>query len=437
MTGDTVAAIATPPGEGAIAMVRLSGPDSKKILGRIFSGKPSTPRHAVFGRILDGGEVVDQALATWFEAPGSFTGEEMAEITCHGGILLAAKVLELALRHGARAAEPGEFSRRAFLNGRMDLTQAEAVMDIIRARTPLALRAAALQLEGRLGRGIEALRDGVLEAVAHLEAWIDFPEEGIDPASGRELLAKISSLEKATASLLSTADQGRILREGVRTAIVGKPNAGKSSLLNRLLGMDRAIVSETPGTTRDTIEESACLGGILFKLTDTAGLRETSDPVEREGVARTGRALEQSDLVLHVVDATEEEIPPPPREGSILVLNKSDLAPGRPAPDGAIRISCLTGEGFGELTKKMASSAGLNQSAQGPSLAAINARHKALLETARTGLAAAAELVRENRPPELAAVELRTALDALGQIVGATDTEDILGEIFGRFCIGK
>ena len=281
-SSDTIAAIATPPGEGAIAMVRISGPDVAPILARIFqsSAKTVAARQATFGKIYDGDEVLDQVLVTTFRAPASFTGEDMAEITCHGGILLAARILENVLRSGARAADAGEFSQRAFFNGKIDLTRAEAIMDIISARTAPALRAAAHQLEGRLGKEILALRDTVLEVVAHIEAWIDFPEEGIDPLTGHNLLAKINAALERTERLLSTADEGRILREGIRVAIVGLPNAGKSSLLNRLLGMDRAIVSEVPGTTRDTIEESACLRGILFRLTDTAGLRETNDPVE-------------------------------------------------------------------------------------------------------------------------------------------------------------
>jgi tRNA modification GTPase len=435
---ETIAAVATPPGEGAIAMVRISGPDAKKILGRIF--KPSShrpkPRTATFGKILDGEEMVDQVLVTTFEAPASFTGEDMAEISCHGGVLLVAKILELILRQGARAAEPGEFSQRAFFNGKIDLTRAEAIMDIISARTPLALRAAAQQLEGRLGAEILALRNSALETVAHIEAFIDFPEEGIDPASGRLLLEKIQSLLALTTALLATADEGRILREGVRVAIAGKPNAGKSSLLNRLLGMDRAIVSEIPGTTRDTIEETACLRGILFRLTDTAGLRKTSDPVEREGVARTERALESADLVLHLFDASSGEIPPTLRENEILVANKSDL-PCPSLPPQALPISCATGAGFDQLLDAMAEAAGLRHLTSGQSLAAINSRHKALLESSRASLESAAALVQANEPPELTALELRAALDFLGCIVGNADTEDILGEIFNRFCIGK
>ena len=439
-SSDTIAAIATPPGEGAIAMVRISGPDAAPILARIFksSVKTPAPRQATFGKIHDGDEVLDQVLVTTFQAPASFTGEDMAEITCHGGILLASRILETVLRSGARAADAGEFSQRAFFNGKIDLTRAEAIMDIIRARTAPALRAAALQLEGRLGNEIMALRDTVLEVVAHIEAWIDFPEEGIDPATGRHLLAKINAALERTQRLLSTADEGRVLREGIRVAIVGLPNAGKSSLLNRLLGMERAIVSEVPGTTRDTIEESACLRGILFRLTDTAGLRETNDPVEREGVARSGRAMESADLVLHIFDASATTPPAPLNDREILVANKCDLLPTESLKHtGAIAVSSLTGEGFDALLDAMTNANGSKHAVTGDSLAAINARHKALLESAATSLRAAAELVQTSAPPELAAVELRSALDALGRIVGATDTEDILGEIFSRFCIGK
>lgn len=439
---DTIAAIATPPGEGAIAMVRISGTDALGIVHSIFhpSSKAAgiTPRIATYGRIQDGSETLDQVLVTLFKAPASFTGEDMAEITCHAGILLSARILELVLRSGARAATAGEFSQRAFFNGKIDLTRAEAIMDIIRARTPLALRAAALQLDGRLGSEILTLRGQVMEIVAHIEAWIDFPEEGINPATGRMLAEKISSTLAQTRNLLSTADEGRVLREGVRVAIVGKPNAGKSSLLNRLLGMDRAIVSEIPGTTRDTIEESAILHGILFRLTDTAGLRETADPIEREGVARTSRAIEGADIILHVVDCTESESITPVHEGEILLLNKSDLLPsGSSRPSRGICISSLTGEGLEDLVEAMIQATGIQHLSSGDSLAAINARHKSLLEATRSALEAALLLVRDNAPPELPAIELRSALDTLGQIVGTTDTEDILGEIFGRFCIGK
>ena len=435
---DTIAAISTPPGEGAVALIRISGPDAAAILARIFQPKLSLPRRATHGRIVEDGVIADEVLVTVFHAPSSYTGEDIVEIGCHGGILLAAHILEIVLRQGARAAEPGEFTQRAFLNGKLDLTQAEAVMDLISAKTPLAMRAAAEQLQGRLGDEVSGIRAEILEAVAHLEAWIDFPEEGIDPATGELLIGKISSCAARIERLLSTAESGRVLREGVRVAIVGRPNVGKSSLLNRLLGMERAIVSPVPGTTRDTIEESACLRGILFRLTDTAGLRETGDPVEREGVDRALRTIEQADLVLHILDASAELDEPGLREREILVANKTDLAP-RDArlPASAVRVSAKTGAGFPELVEAMIRETCGQHLTSGQSLAAVNARHKTLLESAAASLGAAAALVRSGEPPELAAIELRTALDSVGRIVGSADTEEILGEIFGRFCIGK
>lgn len=439
-SGDTIAALSSPPGEGAIAVIRISGPESRAILSRVFQSRAATssPRRVVLGTVRDGDEVVDHVLATFYAGPASYTGEDMAEISGHGGVLVAARVLETILKAGARAAEPGEFTRRAFINGKLDLTQAEAVMDLIRARTPLALRSATEQLGGRLGGEILALRHQILETVAHLEAWIDFPEEGIDPAAGAALAEKIDAARAHVARLLSTADQGRILREGVRVAIVGKPNAGKSSLLNRLLGMDRAIVSAIPGTTRDTIEESACLGGILFRLTDTAGLRETDDPVEREGVERSRRALEAADLVLHLVDATDASHVTAVAAGEILVVNKIDLVPARAnLPPEALRVSAVTGEGLDELVEAMITRTVGGHLQGGTSLAAINARHKALLASAAPALESAAALVRSGEPPELAAIELRAALEAIGRIVGSADTEEILGVIFSSFCIGK
>jgi len=437
--GDTIAAVSTPPGEGAVALIRISGPRARGILDQIFSGPRSAliPRRATRGRIHENGTPVDDVLVTAFAAPASYTGEDMVEIGCHGGILLAAHILEMALRHGARAAEPGEFTQRAFLNGKLDLTQAEAVMDLISARTPLAMRAAAEQLQGRLGDEVAGIRSDLLEAVAHLEAFIDFPEEGIDPASGNLLGKKIDACANRISRLLSTAVSGRVLREGVRVAIVGRPNVGKSSLLNRLLGMERAIVSPVPGTTRDTIEESACLRGILFRLTDTAGLRETGDPIEREGVDRARRTLGEADLVLHVVDASLDEDEPVLREREILVANKIDLVPDHTPPTTGVAVSSTSGEGFSGLVEAMIRETCGHHLSAGQSLAAVNARHTALLESAAASLHTAAALLAGSQPPELPAIELRTALDHIGQIIGTADTEEILGEIFGRFCIGK
>ena len=442
---DTIAAISTPPGEGAIAVIRLSGSQAPVIAERLFERR-SGSNHSVermlhFGCFRDEDGRLDEGMAVVFRAPRSYTGEDMAEFHCHGGVLVESRVLGAVLRAGARAAEPGEFTRRAFLNGKMDLTQAEAVMDVIRASTSLALRAAEEQLAGRLGREVEQIRSLLLGIVAHLEATIDFPEEGIEPHTGEQLLAEIRQTRCRIETLLATAEEGRILREGVRLVLCGPPNAGKSSLLNRLLGFDRAIVSATPGTTRDTIEEFASLRGIPFRITDTAGLRETEDALEREGVERAKRAMERADVIVRVVDITqpwEHE----PRNGEILAANKIDLigkgvADSRFLNPAFIAISCLTGEGIGQLVDAIAQTARGNPSTDSPMLAAINARHQACLQRARSCLQEAEEELRKQADPELVAVPLREALDAAGEVVGAANIEEILGQIFSTFCIGK
>jgi tRNA modification GTPase len=396
---------------------------------------------AVFGRIVDAGGVVDEVVMTASHGPASYTGEDVVEISCHGGILIAARVLQTVLEAGARAAGPGEFTQRAFLNGKMDLTQAEAVMDLIRAQTPLAARAAAEQLEGRIGAAIQEIREALLDVVAHVEAYIDFPEEGISPDIGAALLARIGEVRARIGRLLATAGEGRILREGVRLAICGRPNAGKSSLLNRLLGFERAIVSASPGTTRDTIEEAINLRGIPFRIVDTAGMRETDDAVEREGVDRARRAIEGAGVVLHVVDASDPEAACEPAiaEAEIRVVNKIDLvgAAGGGGAGGGVRISCATGGGIEALVDAIVARAGHHAAAPGGSLAAINARHQACLARADASLARAGAALASEVEPEFVALDLRLALEAAGEVVGAVDTEDILGRIFSSFCIGK
>lgn len=436
LTDDTIAALSTPPGEGAIALVRISGPDARAVAGRVFRGGAIAPRRAIFGRIIDADVVVDEVVLTWFAAPGSYTGEDVIEIGCHGGVVVSSRVLQTVLAAGARAAGPGEFTQRAFLNGRLDLTQAEAVMDLIRAQTPLAARAAAEQLAGRIGDEVGGIREALLDVVAHVEAYIDFPDEDIDPDTGAALRARLAAVRDRITRLLATADEGRILREGVRLAICGRPNAGKSSLLNRLLGQDRAIVSPTPGTTRDTIEEGLNLGGIPFRVIDTAGLRETSDVIEREGVRRARAAIERADVVLRVIDATDAAAfaDPAAAVDEILVANKVDLAP---APAGAIPISCATGEGLDSLIAALVGRVRRTPSTAWESPAAINARHQACLTRAADALDAAAAQLDAGAAPEFVAVDLRAALDAVGEVVGVVDTDEILGRIFGSFCIGK
>jgi tRNA modification GTPase len=383
---------------------------------------------------------LDEVLLTYFAGPASFTGEDVVEIACHGGGLLTRRVLELLLRSGARAAEPGEFTQRAFLNGKLDLTQAEAVMDLIGAQSDLALRAAGEQLEGRLGQAIGEVREKLLEVLAHVEAYIDFPEEDIDPETGAVLEARMAAVRQRLEALLATASQGRVLREGARTVIFGAPNVGKSSLLNRLLGFERAIVSASAGTTRDTLEEVVMVRGWPVRLVDTAGVREAGDPVEEAGIARTYRQLERADVVLQVVDGSVSREGVELLEDSrvILILNKTDLGED-PSWTGveAVRLSCAAGHGFGELEDAMERRLSGGQALGDGGLVAINARHQDCLRRALAQMDAALGAFREGLSPEFVAEELRGSLQAVGEVVGRADTEELLGKIFATFCIGK
>lgn len=442
----TIAAVATPPGMGAVSLIRISGPDALLVADLATDGRASTqaPRTARHCRVRDErGNSVDDGLLTVFPAPHSYTGELSVEFSGHGGLLVTREVFGRFLACGAVPAGPGEFTRRAFLNGKLDLTQAEGVMDLIQAQTRLALRAARSQLEGTLGRRTTEARDQLLETLAHLEAWIDFPEEDIDPQTGILLRSRVQAVLTTVESLLATADQGRVLREGVRTVIFGEPNVGKSSLLNRLLGFDRAIVSEIAGTTRDTIEETINLNGIPLRLVDTAGVREAADLIEAEGIQRTVRQIEAADLLLEIADASRprpvDAVFPASAAKHLLVLNKSDLGEHSTwAGIQAVRLSCQTGAGFEELSNAIREALHFSDVDWGEHAVAINARHQASLILARGALTAALELLDDSSSdPELAAIDLREALDALGEIPGRVDTEDLLGVIFSSFCIGK
>ncbi len=439
----TIAAIASPPGMGAVSIIRLSGPSALEIaqaaLGR---GKLPVPRYAGLRRIRDDhGRVIDEGVILVFAGPASYTGEDVVEFTGHGGIVVTRKVLERFLELGAEPAGPGEFTQRAFMNGRMDLTQAEAVMDLISAQTSLALRSANEQLEGTLGKTCEGIRAKLLGATAHLEAYIDFPEEDIDPEVGEGLCQTLEGEMGKMRALLATADQGRILREGVRTVIYGKPNVGKSSLLNRLLGYQRAIVSSREGTTRDTIEEVVNLRGIPLRLIDTAGVRESDDEIEREGIAMTRGQVARADLVLVVRDLSEpkEEFSMDLQEGSrcLEILNKSDQEHESWRSHEGIRISCESGEGFEGLEEAIAELLSLDEAQWGDHSVAVNARHQSCLQRSSRSLARAIASMRSGEEPEFTALDLREALTAVGEIAGVVDTEEILGEIFGNFCIGK
>jgi tRNA modification GTPase len=441
---DTIAAISTPIGEGALAVLRLSGSGALAVLTPIFVGVIApgkfVPRRVYFGKIEDRAGKVDDVLVTYFRSPHSYTGEDILEISCHGGILVTRRVLDLVLSAGARMANPGEFTQRAFLNGKMDLTQAEAVMDLIRAQTELALRAANEQLAGHLGNELTDLRELLLTTLAHVEAYIDFPDEQIDADTGKLLLDRILELEHRLDRLLATADQGRVLRHGLRTVIYGAPNVGKSSLLNLLLGYDRAIVSEMPGTTRDTIEEVINMRGIPVRLIDTAGARESSDFAESEGIRRTHYQVEQADLVIQVVDGSE----PPANlksfggRSSVLLLNKSDLGvhPEWRTFD-AVRFSCKERAGLDDLNQAIWDQVMGEKVQLADVRVAINARHQACLQRAKQLLAVGGRSLQDGKSPEFISIELREALDALGEVIGKLDTEDLLGRIFSEFCIGK
>src|SRR5437016_3394202 len=349
MLDDTIAAIATPLGEGGLAVIRISGPEALTVADRCFAagGKDSrTPSAAAthtihFGHVMRRGQNVDEVLLSVMRAPRTFTREDVVEITCHGGLLPAKMVLDTVLENGARLAEPGEFTRRAFLNGRIDLAQAEAVADLIQSRTELALRAANEQLAGKLSRRINSLRDQMLQTLAHIEAHIDFPDEDIAPDTREQLIARLQSGVSFMDELLRTANEGQILRRGIRAAIIGRPNAGKSSLLNQLLGHDRAIVSPIPGTTRDTIEETANIRGIPVRFIDTAGLREARDEIELEGIRRSRATLQRAEFILHVFDVSEPWTEAGQKylaefsgKKRILVRNKIDLPERLRLPSG-------------------------------------------------------------------------------------------------------
>lgn len=456
MLDDTIAAIATPLGEGGLAVVRLSGPQALAVAEQCFvpAGKspvkPSAaPSHTLhFGHVVSNGRIVDEALLAIMRAPRTFTREDVVEITCHGGLLPAKMVLDAVLASGARVAEPGEFTRRAFLNGRLDLAQAEAVADLIHSRTELALQAANEQLAGKLSQRINTLRDDLVKTLAHVEAHIDFPDEDIAPDTKDQLLARLQDGVRYMDELLRTANEGRLLRRGIRAAIIGRPNAGKSSLLNQLLGHDRAIVSAMPGTTRDTIEETANIRGLPVVFIDTAGLRETRDAVEMEGVRRSRQTLEQAEFILHVLDNSEpltdadrSYLAEFASRKRILVRNKIDLTQQLALPDNAearqTAVCCLTGKGIESLKDAIKELAWSGEIKVEMLQVMINSRHQDALQRARIAALRTIDALRENQTLELAALDLRIAVNAVGEIVGKTTTEDLLDTIFSQFCIGK
>ncbi len=451
-TDDTIAAISTPPGAGGIGIVRLSGGDSIKIADGIFrSPRRKKLRHSrshriLFGHIVDpaNGEILDEVLVSVMRAPNTYTREDIVEINCHGGVVPMRRILELVLKTGARLAEPGEFTKRAFLNGRIDLARAEAVLDVVNALTEEGRRAAVRQLRGGLSEKIEAVRQKLMELAAFVEAYIDFPEEDIEPVPLEDMQKSAADIRKSLEKLIDSARYGLILREGLKTAIVGRPNVGKSSLLNALLRQDRAIVTESPGTTRDVIEEHLNIRGLPVRIMDTAGIRDASNTAEKEGVKRSLRSMEEADLVLLVLDGsrplhkTDRELIEKSRpDKTILVVNKTDL-PRKMDLDGTNmqEISALNGTGLEELKQKMVETV-LGGGSTGGADIVTNTRHVRALEKSLASIDSFMSGLSRKTPPEFLSVELRDALDAVGEILGVTTPEDILNKIFSDFCIGK
>jgi tRNA modification GTPase len=446
---DTIAALATPVGTAAIAVVRASGPDTDRLAREIFGATPP-PRVATHSDYRDRtGAVVDDVLVTFFAGPRSYTGEDSLEVSCHGNPFIAQKILEDLFARGCRAAEPGEFTQRAFLHGQMDLSQAEAVMDLIHARSEKALAAANQQLRGSLGRQMNALIDRLLQVLARVEAYIDFPDEDLPPEDRVLVARELTQLTRETDRLLATSHYGQMLRDGIKTVIVGAPNVGKSSLLNRLVGSERALVSPEPGTTRDFIEERILVGPHCLRVIDTAGLNPSPAPLEKLGMVKTLERAAEADLFLLVFAADQLALVLPPElkglaqaSNSIIIINKSDLgnvtSPENHFPGFlTLPVSALTGTGLDALTDAITRFADSFQKDTGNDLIAINARHAHALGQAREGLAAALAKLTDGTAVELLASDLRGVLAAYGEISGKVDNERMLDALFATFCIGK
>ncbi len=453
---DTIVAPATAPGVGAVAIIRLSGPRAFEILRAIWHpAREGSPREMVVGDVIDPatGAHLDRAMAVVFPKPKSFTGEDVAELHCHGGSYLTRRIVAVAISHGARIAEPGEFTRRAFLNGRIDLAEAEAVADLISARSESGLKQALAQLSGNLSKKIQGLRKKVINIRAHLEVEIDFSDEDIAMPSRHAMAEEIERVIGDVAVLHDSFSRGRVVREGARAAIIGKPNVGKSSLLNLMLGTDRAIVTAIPGTTRDVIEDAVQLGPHAITLLDTAGIRAGRDEVERLGIERSRVALGDADLVIAVFDSSrplDDEDLAVARlcvgRAGVALLNKSDL----PQIFGAaelreagiampvLAISALAGDGLPALRDELARAVETLGAPDGASELAISReRHRDALERALSSLRAARASVLERMPPEISAVDITAAAEALGAITGEVTGDDVLDAIFREFCIGK
>ena len=458
---DTIVAIATARGEAGIGIVRVSGSLALPIAAELFRSPRAVsptelPTHTLtYGHVVDAtasDEIIDEVLLGIMHAPRTYTGEDIVEFNCHGGIVPLTAVLDLVVRNGARVAEPGEFTKRAFLNGRLDLAQAEAVAELIASKTDLSRKVAVEALAGKLSDTVNRLSDRLASLLAEIEASIDFPEEDLDFMKVEAQLETAHSVQTDLTVLLETATEGRIITEGVNVAILGKPNVGKSSLLNALIGTKRAIVTDTPGTTRDTIEEAVNISGIPLRLIDTAGIRQTTDIVEQQGVERSKAVLDRSELLLLMFDASQplndadlDLLQTAQSSKAILILNKVDLPVVTPATallahcpkKRVVETAIPEGKGIDALKAAVCDELLGGESVVGESPIVTNARHQEALRRANEGLNYAIESLENGMPPDLVAVDLRISLDGLGDIVGKTTTEDILDRIFSQFCVGK
>lgn len=450
----TIAAISTAPGIGGIGIIRMSGKESFDILKKIFVPVSNTPEKGYsikYGKIYDGDEIVDEVLVSYFIAPKSYTTENMCEINSHGGMVVMKRILDLCLKNGADLAEPGEFTKRAFLNGRIDLTQAEAVIDVINSKTEKEAKSSMNQLEGNLSKRIKEIRDDLISGMADIDVSIDYPEYDIEEVTNLNISDILVRNKKRLEELENSFSNGKILRDGIKTAIIGRPNAGKSSLLNLLLNEERAIVTEIEGTTRDTIEEFISLGGVPFKIIDTAGIRETDDTVEKIGVQKAIDIAKDSDLIIAIFDITKKLTEEDKKileilkdKKSIIILNKIDLNQigvdkkiFEKYSNNIVTISTKTQEGVPELLDMMQKLVVTEEIKNDGELLVINSRHKALVHKAIMSLEKAEETLTMGMPVDVVAIYIKEILEELGKITGESVTDDIISEIFSKFCLGK
>ncbi len=454
---DTIGAISTATGESAIGIVRISGPETENVVRGLFrfhkgAGETLIPWHFYYGHITDGDKILDEGLVVFFKGPKSYTREHMAEIHCHGGTIALRRVYKAVLDAGVRPAEPGEFTKRAFLNGRLDLSQAESIMDVIQAKTELAFDTAMLQLNGNLSQVINGMRGELLRMMTHLAVNIDYPEEDIVEITYEEIGPEVAKIQNRIEALIKDSDRGIIIREGLKVALIGRPNVGKSSLMNALLQEERAIVTEIPGTTRDVIEEYLNVRGIPVRLMDTAGIRDTADPVERIGVERTRARYLEADLVLTVLDMSEplteddrDLLNKVSGKAAIIILNKSDLDQQISEPyirelvpkARIIRTSAVNDIGLSILEEAIEEAVNENQVNKSDYSFITNVRHKRILEETKALLDDAAAGISAKLPYDLIEMDLRSVFDLLGRITGETVSEDLIESVFSQFCLGK